>query len=153
MPICWLSKTLVVSIINHILPQCCFKSRVGIIYLLKTNIYLVQLPRFCEWVAISFSNVWKWKVKVKSLSPVWLSGPVDSSLPGSSRQEYWSGVPLFSLHLTLQQHLILDSVTVKIFGNHSHFIKFKKYFLPTTCEYTHTNTEMCTHGEFYCTSK
>ena len=26
--------------------------------------------RTLEWVAISFSNVWKWKVKVKSLSPV-----------------------------------------------------------------------------------
>ena len=29
--------------------------------------------RTLEWVAISFSNAWKWKVKVKSLSHVWLS--------------------------------------------------------------------------------
>ena len=29
--------------------------------------------RTLEWVAISFSNAWKWKVKVKSLSCVWLS--------------------------------------------------------------------------------
>ena len=28
--------------------------------------------RILEWVAISFSNAWKWKVKVKSLSRVWL---------------------------------------------------------------------------------
>jgi len=28
--------------------------------------------RTLEWVAISFSNVWKWKVKMKSLSCVWL---------------------------------------------------------------------------------
>ena len=28
--------------------------------------------RILEWVAISFSNVWKWKVKVKLLSRVWL---------------------------------------------------------------------------------
>ena len=28
--------------------------------------------RTLEWVAISFSNEWKWKVKVKSLSRVWL---------------------------------------------------------------------------------
>ena len=28
--------------------------------------------RTLEWVAISFSNAWKWKVKVKSLSHVWL---------------------------------------------------------------------------------
>ena len=32
-----------------------------------------------EWVAISFSNAWKWKVKVKSLSD-----PMDCSPPGSS---------------------------------------------------------------------
>ena len=28
--------------------------------------------RTLEWVAISFSNAWKWKVNVKSLSCVWL---------------------------------------------------------------------------------
>ena len=56
--------------------------------------------RTLEWVAISFSNVWKWKVKVKSLSRVWLlvtpwtaahQAPLSM---GFSRQEYWSGVPL-----------------------------------------------------------
>ena len=36
--------------------------------------------RILEWVAIFFSNAWKWKVKVKSLS----SDPMDCSLPGSS---------------------------------------------------------------------
>ena len=40
--------------------------------------------RTLEWVAISFSNAWKWKVKVKSLSHVRLSDPMDCSLPGSS---------------------------------------------------------------------
>ena len=40
--------------------------------------------RTLEWVAISFSNAWKWKVKVKSLSHVRLSDPMDWSLPGSS---------------------------------------------------------------------
>ena len=39
--------------------------------------------RTLEWVAISFSNAWKWKVKVKSLSPVQLLDPMDCSLPGS----------------------------------------------------------------------
>ena len=39
--------------------------------------------RTLEWIAISFSNAWKWKVTVKSLSPT-LSNPVDCSLPGSS---------------------------------------------------------------------
>ena len=41
--------------------------------------------RTLEWVAISFSNTWKWKVKVKSFSRVWLLvTPMDCSLPGSS---------------------------------------------------------------------
>ena len=40
--------------------------------------------RTLEWVAIFFSNAWKWKVKVKSLSRVRLSDPMDCSLPGSS---------------------------------------------------------------------
>ena len=56
--------------------------------------------RTLEWVAISFSNAWKWKVKVKSLSRVWLlatPGTAAYQAPpsmGFSRQEYWSGVPL-----------------------------------------------------------
>ena len=56
--------------------------------------------RTLEWVAISFSNTWKWKVKVKLLSRVWvLATPwtaVHQAPPsmGFSRQEYWSGVPL-----------------------------------------------------------
>ena len=32
----------------------------------------ILLARTLEWVAISFSNAWKWKVKVNSLSHVWL---------------------------------------------------------------------------------
>ena len=40
--------------------------------------------RTLEWVAISFSNAWKWKVKVKLLSGVRLSERIDCSLPGSS---------------------------------------------------------------------
>ena len=56
--------------------------------------------RTLEWVAIAFSNAWKWKVKVKSLSHVWLlatpwTAAYQAPLPmGFSRQEYWSGVPL-----------------------------------------------------------
>ena len=55
--------------------------------------------RTLEWVAISFSNAWKWKVKVKSLSCVRLLATpwtADYQAPpsmGFSRQEYWSGVP------------------------------------------------------------
>ena len=63
--------------------------------------------RTLEWVAISFSNAWKWKVKVKSLSHVWLlvtpwtaAHQAPPSM-GLSRQEYWSGVPLPSPVYTL----------------------------------------------------
>ena len=56
--------------------------------------------RTLERVAISFSNAWKWKIKVKSLSRVWLfATPWTAAYlaPPSmefSRQESWSGVPL-----------------------------------------------------------
>ena len=40
--------------------------------------------RTLEWVAISFSSAWKWKVKAKSLSHLWLSNLMDCSPPGSS---------------------------------------------------------------------
>ena len=56
--------------------------------------------RTLEWVAISFSNAWKWKVKVNLLSSVWLlvtpwTAAYQTPLSmGFSRQEYWSGVPL-----------------------------------------------------------
>ena len=32
----------------------------------------VLQARTLEWVAISFSNAWKWKVKLKLLNHVWL---------------------------------------------------------------------------------
>ena len=56
--------------------------------------------RTLEWVAISFSNAWKWKVKVKSFSHVrlfatpWTAAHQAPPSMGFSRQEYWSGVPL-----------------------------------------------------------
>ena len=54
--------------------------------------------RTLEWVAISFSNAWKWKVKVKSLSCVqllatlWTAACEAPPSMGFSRQEYWSGI-------------------------------------------------------------
>ena len=56
--------------------------------------------RTLEWVAISSSNAWKWKVQVKSLSCVpllatpWTAAYQAPPSMGFSRQEYWSGVPL-----------------------------------------------------------
>ena len=65
--------------------------------------------RTLEWVAISFSNAWKWKVKVKSLSRVqpsatlWTAAFQVPPSMGFSRQEYWSGVPLLDRHLKKQR--------------------------------------------------
>ena len=59
--------------------------------------------RTLEWVAISFSNAWKWRVKVKSLNRArllvtpWTAAFQAPPSMGFSRQEYWSGVPLPSL--------------------------------------------------------
>ena len=56
--------------------------------------------RTLEWVAISFSNPWKWKVKVKSFSRArpsatpWTTAHQAPLSMGFSRQEYWSGVPM-----------------------------------------------------------
>ena len=61
--------------------------------------------RIPEWVAISFSNEWKWKVKVKLLSHVrllatpWTAAHRAPPPMGFSRQEYWSGVPLPSPYM------------------------------------------------------
>ena len=66
--------------------------------------------RTLEWVATSFSNAWKWKVKVKSLSRVplfmtpWTAACQASPSMGFSRQEYWSGVPLPSLRSSGGKH-------------------------------------------------
>ena len=78
--------------------------------------------RTLEWVAISFSNAWKWKGKVKSLSRVrlfvtpWTAAHQAPLSMGFSRQEYWSGVPLPSPR---------DSYTCKHF--HFLFVSFFKH--------------------------
>ena len=62
--------------------------------------------RTLEWVAVSFSNAWKWKVKVKSLSRIrlsatpWTAAYQAPPSMGYFRQEYWSAVPLIPLLFT-----------------------------------------------------
>ena len=90
--------------------------------------------RILEWVAISFSNAWKWKVKGKSLSRVrlsetpWTAAHQPPPSMGFSRQEYWSGVPLPSpnvvLVLGIQQS---DS------GNLFHIIGYHKTLNTAPC--------------------
>ena len=56
--------------------------------------------RTLEWIVISFSNAWKWKVKVKSLNRFrllatpWTVAYQAPPSMGFSRQEYRSGLPL-----------------------------------------------------------
>ena len=65
-----------------------------------SSVHGILQARTLEWVAISSSNAWKWKVKVKSLSRVqrlatpWTAAYQAPLSMGFSRQEYWSGVPL-----------------------------------------------------------
>ena len=84
------------------------------------------VPRFLqartlEWVAISFSNAWKWKVKVKLLSCVrFLATPRTAAYQpppsmGFSRQEYWSGVPLPSPEFESIPYYILAMWPRKMF--------------------------------------
>ena len=114
------------GIINCTLHNTCFlkKEHVGQLYIIKPNSAAKSLqlcPTLCnpidgspsgspvpgilqartlEWVAISFFNAWKWKVKVKLHSRVrlsvtpWTAAYLASPSMGFSRQEYWSGLPL-----------------------------------------------------------
>ena len=91
--------------------------------------------RTLEWVAISFSKAWKWKVKGKLLSRVrllatpWTAAYQAPLSMGFSRQEYWSGVPLpnsldsredQNKHLIKTTHKILHKY--KISSNNKVFI-------------------------------
>ena len=68
--------------------------------------------RTLEWVAISFSNAWKWEMKVKSLSRVrlfatpWTAAYQAAPSMGSSRQEPSSGVPVPSPKLVVRTLVI-----------------------------------------------
>ena len=82
--------------------------------------------RTLEWVAISFSNAWKWKVKVKSPSCVWLlvipwtaAYQAPSSM-GFSRREYCSH--------EIKRHLLLGR---KVMTNVDSILKSRDITLPT----------------------
>ena len=99
----------------------------------------VLQARTLEWVAISFSNTWKWKGKVKSLSRTrlsvtpWTTAYQTPPSMGFPRQEYWSGVPLTNrdsilksrdITLTTNVHLLKATVfPVVMYGCESWTIK------------------------------
>ena len=87
----------------------------------------IHQARTLEWVAISFSNAWKWKMRVKSLSHVqlfatpWTSAYQAPPSMGFSRQEDWSGVPLPSPQLaTLPQKSPLRKLPFRVMPNTIH---------------------------------
>lgn len=51
--------------------------------------------------------------------------------------------------VSLQQHLSLDSVILKVINDYSHLIMFKKCFLPKAhmCVHTRAQTHRCAHME------
>ena len=77
--------------------------------------------RTLGWVAISFSNAWKWKVKVKSLCRVqllatpWTAAYQAPPSMGFSRQAYWSGLSLPSLNVSvLEKRISADVFQLRI---------------------------------------
>ena len=89
--------------------------------------------RTLERVAVSLSNAWKWKVKVKSLSRVRLfATPWTAAYQGFFRQEYWSGVPLPSpLSASSPQYLLKEwlkgPVAAEILKRNKRFLTFDEF--------------------------
>ena len=85
--------------------------------------------RTLEWVAISFSNAWKWKLKVKSFSCVrllatpWTAAYQAPPSMGFSRQEYCSGVP--SPYLS-RVHRLCHFPTVTLWGLFFHHPTYQR---------------------------
>ena len=98
--------------------------------------------RILEWVAISFSNEWKWKVKVKSLSRVrllaipWMAAYQAPPSMGFSREKYWSGVPLPSPSLPYQASFRENIFSLRTYNlevvRDTHLIALKNSFKIST---------------------
>ena len=94
--------------------------------------------RRLEWVAISFSNAWKWKVKGKSLSRVrlfttpWTVAHQAPPSMGFSRQEYWSGVPSPSLiYMYTHFKYVIYGHWVYYCSDHRKLLKYTSIFVYT----------------------
>ena len=93
-----------------------------------SSVHGILQARTLEWVAISFSSAWKWKVKMKSFSRVrllatpWTAAHQAPLSMGFSRQEYWSGLPLPSpiypvLHIQILMKYFRISLNLSIWEN------------------------------------
>ena len=115
--------------------------------------------RTLEWVALSFSNAWKWKVKGKSFSRVrlivtpWTAAYQAPPSMGFSRQEYWSGVPSIKIaivakysHYSMPVNYIPMYISREIYSTYMHMYTSKTYLqniesiwnIYTTCNYACT---------------
>ena len=92
--------------------------------------------RTLEWVAISFSNAWKWKVKIKSLCCVWLLATAWTAAyqaplsMGFSRQEYLSGVPFPSPIMALDSNIDYSISSLVLLWFKSMFTSFGQVMTP-----------------------
>ena len=110
---------------------------------LGSSVSGILQARTLEWVAISFSNAWKWKVKVKLLSRArllatpWTAANQAPPSMGFSRQEYWSGLPLPSLTMNSREQSKKNWVPI---SHHHHLFSPRcPYicFLFLLCKYVH----------------
>ena len=101
--------------------------------------------RTLEWVAMSFSSAWKWKVKGKSLSHVrllatpWTTAYQAPPSMGFSRQEYWSGVPLPS-PISLLLPVVMDELSHFYLRIASLFVGYISLFFPKWEGYVFSNS-------------
>ena len=114
--------------------------------------------RTLEWVAISFSSAWKWKVKVKSLGRVqllatpWAAAHQAPPSMGFSRQEYWSGVPLPSpSHFLHDSHQFWLSSSIEISWEELAFEHLERYSSPNEwySTYRHSLYQSSWRGHSY----
>ena len=98
--------------------------------------------RTLEWVAISFSNAWQWKVKVKSLSRVrllatpWTAAYQAPPSMGFSRQEYWSGVPPELLKFTQLNNGVTRMTPVYLIAQLDIMLYINAWLLPASYDHS-----------------
>ena len=108
-----------------------------------------------ERAAISFSNAWKWKVKVKLLSRVWLlatpwTTAYQAPLPmGFSRQQYWSGVPLSSPYMYTPGANSLVAQSVKKQNKTKHLPAVQETWVQSLGQEDPLEKEMPTHSSIH----